>query len=155
MTPTSGPHPNAAATGNGEISASAVADQASLPVESTNSKSNGIGNSGGTKGGNGSVPARVTYQNSSFNVNGSYGRGALPASGYQDPRFGFDGLQSPIPWLENPYFTDGQARPVTSSSMTSVPNGNGFSSSRNQNYRPHPMVCSWVNLHFLVFFIMF
>lgn len=138
LTPTSGSHATPATTGKGEIATSAATDQASLPVES-NSKSNGVANNGGTKGGNGSAPARVAYQNSSFNVNGSYGRGTLPASGFQDPRYGFDGLQSPIPWMENPYFTDGQTRPVTSSSMTSIPNSNGFTSSRNQNYRPHPM----------------
>ncbi|XP_051142618.1 YTH domain-containing protein ECT4 isoform X2 [Andrographis paniculata] len=138
MTQTSGPHPTPAANAKGEIAASAAADQAALPVESTNSKSNGVANSGGPKGGNGAAPTRMAYQNSSFNVNGSYGRG-LPASGYQDPRYGFDALQSPILWPENHYFSDGQPRPATSSSATSVANGNGFNSSRSQNYRPHPM----------------
>ncbi|PIN18623.1 putative high-glucose-regulated protein [Handroanthus impetiginosus] len=142
LTPTSGPYPSPAATAKAEIATSASTDQASLPVDSTNSKSNGIANSGGAKGNNG--PVRPTYQNSSYNVNGSYGRGALPggihASGYQDPRYGFDGLPSPIQWLESPYFSDGQPRPVTSSSMTnSVANGNNVLSSRNQNIRPHVM----------------
>ncbi|XP_011089707.1 uncharacterized protein LOC105170581 [Sesamum indicum] len=144
LTPTSGPYPTPAAPAKGEIATSAAADQAPLSVDSTNSKSNGIANSGGAKGNNGTAPARAAYQNSSFNVNGSYGRGALPGgipgSGYQDPRFGFDGLQSPIPWLENPYFSDGQPRPVTTSSMTSpATNGNGVPSSRSQNFRPHLM----------------
>ncbi|KAL0418062.1 UNVERIFIED_CONTAM: YTH domain-containing protein ECT2 [Sesamum radiatum] len=144
LTPTSGPYPTPAGPAKGEIATSAAADQAPLSVDSTNSKSNGIANSGGAKGNNGTAPARAAYQNSSFNVNGSYGRGALPGgipgSGYQDPRFGFDGLQSPIPWLENPYFSDGQPRPVTTSSMTSpATNGNGVPSSRNQNFRPHLM----------------
>ncbi|KAL3616383.1 hypothetical protein CASFOL_039773 [Castilleja foliolosa] len=144
MTPTSGPYPTPVAPAKGEIAASAAADQAPLSVDSTNSKSNPIVNTGGGKGINGTAPVRSTYQNSSYNVNGSYGRatlhGGIPASGYQDPRYGFDGFQSPIPWLESPYFSDGQPRPVTSSSMTSsVANGNGYSASRNQNYRPHLM----------------
>ncbi|GFP95647.1 yth domain-containing family protein 2 [Phtheirospermum japonicum] len=144
MTPTSGPYPTPAAPAKGEIAASAAADQAPLSVDSTNSKSNPIANTGGGKGNNGTAPVRATYQNSSYNVNGSYGRGALhggiPASGFQDPRYGFDGFQSPIPWMESPYFLDGQPRPVTSSSMTSsVANGNGYSAGRNQNFRPHLM----------------
>ncbi|XP_011089706.1 YTH domain-containing family protein 1-like [Sesamum indicum] len=145
LTPTSGPYPTPAAPGKGEITASAAADQAPLSVDSTNSKSNGITNSGVAKGNNGAAPPRAAYQNASFNVNGSYGRGALPGgipgSGYQDPRFGYDGLQSPFPWLESPYFSDGQPRPVTTSSMTSpASNGNGVvPSTRNQNFRPHPM----------------
>ncbi|KAH6829810.1 evolutionarily conserved C-terminal region 2 [Perilla frutescens var. hirtella] len=145
LTPTSGPYPSPAAPGKGEIATAVAAEQVPLPVDSSNSKSNGIANSGATKGNNGTAMARPTYQNSSFNANGSYGRGALsgggiPASGYQDPRFAFDGLHSPIPWLENPYFSDAQQRPINSSSMTSaVGNGNSVPSSRNQNYRPHLM----------------
>lgn len=136
LTPTSGPFPSPTAPSKGEIATSGAADQAPLSVDSTNSKSIGIAN-------NGSAPARATYQNSSFN--GSHGRGQMPggvpASGYQDPRFGFDGLQSPFPWLESPYFSDGQPRPVTSSSMTSsIANVNSVPSSRNQNFRPHMMV---------------
>ncbi|KAG8387393.1 hypothetical protein BUALT_Bualt02G0016600 [Buddleja alternifolia] len=139
-TPTSGPYPTPAATTKGEIATTKATDQAPLSVDSTNTKSNGIANSGGAKGN----ATRPTYQNSSFNANGSYGRGALPggipASGYQDPRFGFDGLLSPIPWLESPYYSDGQPRPVTSSSMSSsIANRNSIPSSRNQNYQPHLM----------------
>lgn len=145
LTPTSGPFPTPAAPAKGEIAASAAADQAPLS-DSTNSKSNGLANSGGAKGNNGSAPARATYQNTSFNSNGSYGRGPLPggvpASGYQDPRYGYDGLQSPYQWLDNPYFSDVQPRTVTSSSMnSSISNGNSVPSSRNQNFRPHMMVC--------------
>ncbi|KAL2487730.1 evolutionarily conserved C-terminal region 2 [Forsythia ovata] len=143
MTPTNS-HPTPAAPVKGEISTSAAADQVPLSVDSANAKSNGIANSGSVKGNNGPAPARPTYQSSTFNANGSYGRGALsggiPASGYQDPRYGFDGFRSPIPWLEGPFFSDGQPRVVTSSSMTSsISNVNGNSFSRNQNYRPHPM----------------
>ncbi|CAI9770484.1 unnamed protein product [Fraxinus pennsylvanica] len=139
MTPTIS-HPTTAATVKGEISTSAAADQVPLSVDSANAKSNDIANSGSVKGNNGSATSRAAYQNSLFNASDSYARGALsggiPASGYQDPRFGFDGFQSPVPWLDCPFFPDGQPRAVTTSSISNV-NGNSFS--RNQNHRPHLM----------------
>ncbi|KZV25689.1 hypothetical protein F511_04750 [Dorcoceras hygrometricum] len=96
LAPTGGQFPTMATTQKGDMATAAVADQASLPIDSTNSKSNGISNGVTTKGNNVSAQARGTY-NSSFNVNGSYGRsgltGGIPNSGYQDPRFGFDGIQ--------------------------------------------------------------
>ncbi|XP_059628738.1 YTH domain-containing protein ECT2-like [Cornus florida] len=134
LTPTSGPYnPNPAAPPKGEISTSAAADQTPLPVDNAN----GIANGGGVKGNNGSAPLRPTYQSPSYNSNGTYGRGGqlggIPATGYQDSRFNFDGLRSPIPWLDGPIFSDGQPRPVTSTSLTSsISNAN-----KNQNIRPH------------------
>ncbi|KAK4482919.1 hypothetical protein RD792_010092 [Penstemon davidsonii] len=144
QTPTNGSYPTPAAPTKGDMATSAAADKVPLSADSTNSKPSSIANGMGAKGNNGTAPARSAYQNSSFNVNGSYGRGALPtgfpASGYQDPRFGFDGFQSAIPWLESPYFSDGHPRAVNGSSLTSsFANGNGVPSSRNQNYRPHLM----------------
>ncbi|KAL6563441.1 hypothetical protein OROGR_002400 [Orobanche gracilis] len=145
LAPTSGPYPTPTAPAKGEMVTSAAADQAPLSGDShsTKTKSNGIANSGGAKGNNGAAPVRATYQNSSYNMNGSYGSGTfsggLPASAYQDPRYVFDGYQSPIPWLESPYFTDGQHRPISTTAVTSsVANGNGLAS-RNQNFRPHLM----------------
>jgi len=141
LTPTSGPYPSPAAPPKGEISSIGSADQAAMSVETPNGNSNGIANGGGLKGNNGSAPLKTNYQNSSY-ANGSYGRGALPggisASGYQDPRFGYDGLRSPIPWIDGPLYSDGNPRSVTSTSVTSsIPTGNGIPSSRNQNVRPH------------------
>ncbi|XP_042025087.1 YTH domain-containing protein ECT4-like [Salvia splendens] len=143
LPPSNGLYPSGA-LGKGDIATSGGADQVPLPVDSANSKSNGVAGSVATKGNNGTAMARPAYQNSSFNANGSYGRGALPggipSSGCQNPRFGFDGLHSPVPWLETPYFSDSQQRPITSSSMTpAVGNGNSAPSSRNQNYQPHLM----------------
>ncbi|KAL3615864.1 hypothetical protein CASFOL_040158 [Castilleja foliolosa] len=139
LTP-SGLYPTPHAPAKGENATSAGADQAPLSVDS---KSNSIANNGGAKANNGTPVARSTYQNSSFNANSAYGKGALPGgyplSGYQDPRFGFDGYQSPIPWLENPYFSDGQPRPVTSSSITSSISNGGSVASRNHNFRPQLM----------------
>lgn len=145
MPPTNGQYPSPAAPGKGDLTTLLAADQVPLPMDSSNSKSNGIIKGVATKGNNGTALTRPTYQNSSLNASCSYGRGALPggvpASGYQDPRFGFDGLQSPIPWLEIPYFSDAQPRPMTSSSVTSaVGNGDSVPSSRNQNYKLNLMV---------------
>ncbi|XP_075515920.1 YTH domain-containing protein ECT4-like [Primulina tabacum] len=143
LTPTGGQFPTMAAPPKGDIAIAAAADQGSLPIDSANSKSNGISNGGTTKGNNVSAQARATY-NSSFNVNGSYGRssltGGIPTSGYQDPRFGFDGIQVPIPWMESPYFLDGQPRSIGSSTLTSSSaNGNDAPSSRSQNNQHHFM----------------
>ena len=55
-------------------------------------------------------------------------------NGYQDPRYGFDGVHSPIPWLDTSLYTDGQAR--NNSNIAPVSNGNGVAS-RNQTLRPH------------------
>ncbi|XP_019155591.1 PREDICTED: uncharacterized protein LOC109152390 [Ipomoea nil] len=134
---TSGPYPTPAAPAKGEIPISAAAaDQATLTVDSANANSNGNAIGGGIKGNIGSAPLRPAYQNSSFNMNGSYGRGTMPggvASGYQDPRFAFDGLQSPLPWQDATY-SDGHSRPVNSNSFTPS-NRSGIPSSRNQNSR--------------------
>ncbi|KAK0603544.1 hypothetical protein LWI29_006083 [Acer saccharum] len=143
LTPTSGPYsPSPVAPPPGDISTSTAADQKPLTVETTNVKSNGVANGGSMKGTNGAAPFKPTYQNSSFNSNNTYGRGALtsrvPASGYQDPRFNFDGMRSPVPWLDGSMISDAQHRPVTSTAFnSSISNGNNVASSRNQNYRPN------------------
>lgn len=158
LTPTSGPYTPSPAAPQSEVSTSVGADHKPLPVETVNGISNGIANGGSVKGNNVSAPLS-TYQNSSFNSNGSYGRGALPGRvptpGYQDPRYGFDGLRSPLPWLDAPLFSDGQPRPVTSTTITSsISNGNNIPSARNQNYRPnsHFMVCLFFRYLFFVNF---
>ena len=142
LTPTSAPYTPSPGVPQSEVSTSVAADQKPLPVEAANGNSNGIVNSGSAKGNNGSAPLKPAYQNSSFNSNGSYARGPLPGRvstpGYQDPRFGFDGLRSGIPCLDPPLFSDWQPRPVTSTAITSsISNGNNMPSSRNQNYRPN------------------
>ncbi|KAH1134796.1 hypothetical protein GLYMA_05G166600v4 [Glycine max] len=59
------------------------------------------------------------------------------AKGYQDPRFGFDGVRSPIPWLDAPLFSDGQPRPVSSTTITSSISGGNNTASRNPTFRPN------------------
>lgn len=145
LPPTSNSNTTPAALPKGEIATSAAAaDQASLSVDSANGNSNVIAN-GGVKGNTAPMPVRPAFQNSSLNANGSYGLGTLPggvASGYQDPRLCFDGVHSPIPWIDGSMFTDGQARPVTSNSFTpSFSNGYAAPSAKNQNVHPRVMVC--------------
>ncbi|PON32259.1 YTH domain containing protein [Parasponia andersonii] len=142
LTPTSAPYTLSPAVSQSDVSTSVAPDQKPLPVETANVNSNGIVNSGSVKGNNGSAPIKPAYQNSSFNSNGSYARGPLPGRvstpGYQDPRFGFDGLRSGIPCLDAPLFSDWQPRPVTSTTITSsISSGNNIPSSRNQNYHPN------------------
>ncbi|VFQ60016.1 unnamed protein product [Cuscuta campestris] len=129
----SSPYPTSTAFAKGEIPISAAADQAPLTVDSANANSNGNENGGGAKGNAGPAPLRPAY-NASYNVNGSYGRGTMPvgvASGYQDPRFAYDGLHSPIPWSDTT-FSDGHSRPANNSTFTPS-SRNGIPSSRNQN----------------------
>lgn len=140
---TSTSNTSSAALPKGEIATSAAAaDQTSLSVDSAKGNSNVIVN-GGVKGNTGHMPVRPAFQNSSLNANGSYGPGTLPggaASGYQDPRLGFDGVRSPIPWIDGSMFTDGQARPVVNNSFTpSFSNGYAAPSTKNQNVHPHVM----------------
>lgn len=101
LPPTSTPYATSVAASKGEITTSAAAGQAPLSVDSASGNSDGIAN--GVKGYTGPMSMRPAFQNSSLNINGSFGRGAFlggVASGYHDPRFGFDGVRSPIPWLE-------------------------------------------------------
>lgn len=139
LNPTSGPYPTPAAPVKGEMSTTGAADQTNLAVESANGNANGIANVGGVKSSGGSVPPK-SYQNSSYNSNGSYGRGNLPAaSSYQDPRFGgYDSLGTHMPWIDGPLYSDGNTRPLNNNSITSsISSGNGIPTSRNQNARTH------------------
>ncbi|KAJ8512933.1 hypothetical protein OPV22_003367 [Ensete ventricosum] len=115
-----------------EVSTSTAASLPSIPVDTTKSDSNETVKAS-TNGNNGSLKLKPSQQNSSLNSNGSLGKGAFPgghpSSGYQDPRFGFDGMWSPVPWYDSLMFPDGQQRPTTA---------NTVSSTRNQNLRPLP-----------------
>ncbi|XP_060197383.1 YTH domain-containing protein ECT2-like [Lycium barbarum] len=142
LPPTSTTYATPVAPLKGEIATSGAADQAPLSVDSANGNSNGIAN--GVKGNTGPTSVRPAFQNSSLNTNASFGRGgAFPggvASGYQDPRYGFEGVRSPIPWFDGSMFNDGQARPLAGNSVTpSYSNGGAVPSSKNQNVHAHPM----------------
>ncbi|KVH90942.1 YTH domain-containing family protein 3-like [Cynara cardunculus var. scolymus] len=136
IAPTGSPFTAPAAPPKGEITAPASADQPPITVETAKGNSNGVVNGVGAKGNTGSAPVRPTpYQHSVFNANGSYGRGAQTA--YQDPRFGFDGVHSPIPWLDGSIYSDPQPR----NNGNNAPYGNGVAS-KNQNVRPHSHLMS-------------
>lgn len=145
LTPTSGPYtpsPTTVPQSQGDISTSAATEQKPLPVETANPNGTALANGGGTKGNNGAAPIKSTYQNSAYGSNVSYARGAMPGhiptSGYQDPRYGFDGLRSSFPWSDGPLYSDGQSRLVNSSTInSSITNANNMPSSRNPNYRPN------------------
>ncbi|XP_021714930.1 uncharacterized protein LOC110682894 isoform X2 [Chenopodium quinoa] len=88
---------------------------------------------------------RPAYHNSTYTMP-PYGKpAALPASGYQDPRFAFDGVRSPLPWLDGPVFADGHLRPLTNNSFpSSVSHANGPPpSSTTQNLCPHASVMTF------------
>ncbi|KAJ8753448.1 hypothetical protein K2173_019847 [Erythroxylum novogranatense] len=126
LTPTSEPFtPGQVASSQGELSTSTGIEQKSLPVETAKVNSGSVVN-GGVKGNNASTPYKPTYQNSSVNVKNTYGSNTFPASGYQDPRFGYGGQ----------YRSSG----ITSS----FSKGNNVPSSRSNNFRQNS---NYMGLH--------
>ncbi|GMI79252.1 evolutionarily conserved C-terminal region 2 [Hibiscus trionum] len=122
-----------------DVSSFGVADKASLPVEANKGNSSTIGS-----GGSGSL--KSTFKSSSLNPNAFYKGGGLPTSnlsqGYQDPGFSYDGIQSPIPWLDMSMSPNGQSAHAASSGFSSYTNN--LSSGRNQNLHAYPHV---MNMH--------
>ncbi|XVF06219.1 hypothetical protein REPUB_Repub06bG0028600 [Reevesia pubescens] len=129
-----------------EVSTFSVADQASLSIETNKGNLSNIASGGGLSGNNGSGSLKSTFKSSSLNPNASYKRGGLPtgnlSQGYQDPRFSYDGIQSPIPWLDMSMSSTGQSEYTANSGFSSYMNN--LSSGRNQNLHPFPHV---MNLH--------
>ncbi|CBI35312.3 unnamed protein product, partial [Vitis vinifera] len=92
-----------------------TADQKPLSVETADGNSNGIASGRAMKRNNG-----------------------VPVSGYQDPRFAFDGLRPPLPWLDGLVFS--YPRPMTSTSITSsISNANNVTALRNLQPYSHFM----------------
>ncbi|RWW46266.1 hypothetical protein BHE74_00047844 [Ensete ventricosum] len=115
--PTGAPYkPNQTSSSEREVSTSAAADLPPIPVDTTKSNSNGTAK-GSTNGNNESAKTNPGQQNLLLNPGVSFGKGALsgglPPSGYQDPRFGFDGAWSSVPWFDGTLYPDGQQRPAT------------------------------------------
>ncbi|XP_072977493.1 YTH domain-containing protein ECT4-like [Typha angustifolia] len=133
--------PSQTPTSQGEVSTSVAADQSPVPVEKAKTNTNGIAN-GNANGNSASAPLRPSLQNSSVTHNGSFG-GVLPggvhSTGYQDPRYGFDGMRTPFPWFDGPVYSNGQQRPTTTNSMSSVvSHASNTPLARNQNQHPLP-----------------
>ncbi|CAL9077682.1 unnamed protein product [Musa acuminata var. zebrina] len=124
----------------GEVSTSAAADLPSIPFD-TKADSNVMAQTI-TNGNDVSATLKPNQQNSLLNQSGSFGKGGLLGglpSGYQDPRFGFDGMWSPIPWFDGPIFSDGQHKPATTNNISSMTTQIGNTmSTRNQNTRLQP-----------------
>ncbi|KAG0468727.1 hypothetical protein HPP92_018055 [Vanilla planifolia] len=97
---------------SGEVASSPSADQAPAALVSAKSNANGIINGVGD-GNNVSVSNKQSNDNPPITSNGLYGGvvlGGHQSPGYQDPRFTFDGVRSPIPWFEGQTFSDVYAR---------------------------------------------
>ncbi|KAK5786351.1 YTH domain family protein 2 [Gossypium arboreum] len=122
-----------------DVSSFGATDQSSLSVDTNKGNSNGI-----TSGGSGSL--KPTLKSSSLNPNAFYKGGGLPtgnlSQGYQDPRFSYDGNQSPIPWLDMSMSPNGQSEQTANGGFSSYTNN--LSSGRNQNLHPFPHV---MNMH--------
>ncbi|OMP11190.1 hypothetical protein CCACVL1_00632 [Corchorus capsularis] len=129
-----------------EVSTSGVGDQASLSVDTNKGNSSTITSAGGLSGNNGSGSLKSTFKSSSLNPNASYKKGGYStgnlSSGYTDPRFSYDGIQSPIPWLDMSMSSNGQLEHVANGGFSSYTNN--LSSGRNQNLHHFPHV---MNLH--------
>ena len=139
--------PSQATAPQGEVSTSVAADQVPLSVAAAKGNTNNLINSGNLNGINAPKALRPSNPNSSLNSNGLYGRASLPtgapSSGYQDPRFGFDGTRSSFPLTDA--FSDGQSKNVANVGFSApVSHANNFQSGRNQNFSPIPqlMVCN-------------
>lgn len=117
--------PNQASPSQGEVPSSATADKVPFSVGTTAANPNNIVNAGSVNKNNRPKPFRPNNQNLSSNLNGSYKRGGLlagyPSSGYHDPRFGYDGFQSPIPWFDASIFSDGQSGHATGAGYPALP----------------------------------
>lgn len=127
-----------------DVSTPVSSEQMTATADAAKANANGISN-GSSNLNNGTAPPRPSPENPSISSNGSYGRGAVQSglpSGYPDSRYAYDGVCSPIPWLDSSAFPDGQHRLATTSSISSpVFHVGNNASTRNQNLRPfpHPM----------------
>ncbi|KAH9784460.1 YTH domain-containing protein ECT2 [Citrus sinensis] len=132
--------PNQGSASQGGGSTSVMADKVSLSVESN--KDNPMANGPGVSGNGRSKPQRPNYQYPYLDPNSSHGRGGLstvvPSPSYQDPGYSFDGIHSPITWLDTSIFGGGQSKHNANAGYTSpISHSNNFPSGRNQNHRPH------------------
>uniref|UniRef100_A0A1J3CUA1 YTH domain-containing family protein n=1 Tax=Noccaea caerulescens TaxID=107243 RepID=A0A1J3CUA1_NOCCA len=108
---------------------------------STNKAANNYASAGASKGGipkaiNGSAPVKPFNQRQSALSASSnlYGNSAL-ASGYQDPRFSYDGYYTPVSWHDGSNFSEVQRSVSGSGVASSYSKANNVPASRNQNYR--------------------
>ncbi|XP_057982878.1 YTH domain-containing protein ECT4-like isoform X2 [Malania oleifera] len=129
-------YPNLPSIPQVEASSSIIANRLPLSAETIKGNLASIVNGGNANTNNVSQSFKPSYQNSSISSTGCYGRPGIPSLGYQDPKLVFDGIQSPIPWLDA---TFGQSRHTSGSHVNNVLSG------RNQSLRPlqHLMDLQW------------
>lgn len=135
--PTNGPLPPNQVNASVEVSTSVSADQLSLYPGTAK----GISKGGNLNGNNGPKLPRPNYNSSSLSANGSYGRGGyaggMPTSGYQDPRYSYDGIRSMFPWFDASLLSDWNLKHARAGIHSSVAHANNLPS----RHVPHPAVC--------------
>ncbi|XP_042429999.1 YTH domain-containing protein ECT2-like isoform X1 [Zingiber officinale] len=144
LTPTSAPYtPSQNPNLKGDVSTATAIDLPPIPVDTTKANSNGTAKASANTN-NGITKAKPNQQYAPSNGMGSFGKGTLPganpSSGYQDPRFGYDGMWSPISWYDSSMFPDGPQRPTSTNNGSSMISHIGnTTSTRNQNlhHLPH------------------
>ncbi|KAE8711505.1 Detected protein of confused Function [Hibiscus syriacus] len=91
-------------------------------------------------GNDGSGTLKSTFKSSSLNLNAFYKGGLTSGNlsqGYPDPNFSYDGVQSPIPWLDMSMSCNGQFEHTASTGFSYT---SSLSSVRNQNLHSFPHV---------------
>ena len=106
-----------------EVSASANGDDTPIPSDPPKISTKGTSN-GHVNGDAASAPLKHGHLKPITASSGPCGNGALPSgipSVYSpDPRYPYDGMRSPIPWLDGSAFLDGQQRQVPTGTLSSV-----------------------------------
>ncbi|XP_074570023.1 YTH domain-containing protein ECT4-like isoform X2 [Curcuma longa] len=126
-----------------DISTSIATDVAPTPIDTTKANSNGIAK-GSTNNNNVVAKVKQSQHNTASNTGGVVGKstssgGQPSSSGYQDLRYGFDGMWSPISWYDGSVFADGQQRHTSTNNASSMsPHVANTTSIKNQNLRPLP-----------------
>ncbi|XP_042473730.1 YTH domain-containing protein ECT4-like [Zingiber officinale] len=124
----------------GAVPTSSAVDVPSIPGDAAKPIFNGTAKENANSS-NASLKVKPAQQNSSLNSGGLAGKGASPgrplSSGYQDPRYGFDGVWPTVQFFDGYVFPDGQRKPATKNSGP-MSSGAGNISSRNQILQPLP-----------------
>ncbi|CAA6658572.1 unnamed protein product [Spirodela intermedia] len=97
-------------TSRAEVSGSAASEEPTVSVDATKMTTKGTSN-GSANGDVGSVPLKHNHQKPL-----AWHPFWLPP----DPRYAYDGMRSPVPWLDGPAFLDGQHRQAATSTLSSM-----------------------------------
>jgi hypothetical protein len=118
-----------------ELAGSITADKHVVSIDAAKPASDGVSNGSANAHSAPNSQLKQNQQSGSVNSNGSYrGQNGLSPSGYQDMRYGYNGMQSPMTWFDSSLYSNGQHRPNTSSVSSSVSHASN-GATRNQNQR--------------------